>query len=170
MRGDAGDAEVMLCSLSVGGQMYGIDTRKIREVLGIRVVQRIPLAPKYIAGAVSYRGEVLTTVSLRALLGLPAVVSETWVIVLDGDGKRQGNAEQFGLMVDAVGGVTMVSRDLLRENPPALSDAYRGLCCGAFRTREGLLVELDPEGLRPERLAERMPGGLKKRVVDRGLG
>jgi purine-binding chemotaxis protein CheW len=159
----------MLCSLSVGGQMYGIDTRKIREVLGIRVVQRIPLAPKYIAGAVSYRGEVLTTVSLRALLGMPTIAVETWVIVVDGEAKRQGSAEQFGLMVDAVGGVTMVTRDLLRENPPALSETYRGLCCGAFRTPEGLLVELDPERLRPERLAERSPGGLVKRVLDRGI-
>ncbi len=49
---------------------FGIDTRKIREVLGERDLQRVPMAPAFIAGVVPYRGEVLTTVNLRALLGL----------------------------------------------------------------------------------------------------
>jgi purine-binding chemotaxis protein CheW len=149
--------------------MFGMDTRKIREVLGIRVVQRIPLAPRYIAGAVSYRGEVLTTVSLRALLGLSPTAGETWVMVLDGETSRPGKAEPFGLMVDAVGGVTMVMEDLLRENPPTLPESYRGLCCGAFRTPEGLLVELDPERLRPERLEMRTVGRAAHKALDREI-
>jgi purine-binding chemotaxis protein CheW len=148
---------MMLCSLLVGGQSFGIDTRMIREVLGTRTVQRVPLAPGYIAGLVSYRGEVLTTVSLRALLGLPSrpttVAGESCVLVLDGDVNWNGDAEQFGLMVDEVGGVVAVSEDLLRENPPAMSEVYRAVCCGAFRVPDGLIVQLDPEQLKPQRLA-----------------
>ena len=58
------------CSLRAGTGCLRIDTRQIREVLGATAPQRVPLAPAYIAGVVPYRGEVLTTVSLRALLGL----------------------------------------------------------------------------------------------------
>ena len=61
---------VSLCSLRAGTGLYGVDTPQIREVLGPSVPQRVPLAPEYIAGVVPYRGEVLTTVSFRALLGL----------------------------------------------------------------------------------------------------
>ena len=59
-----------LCSLYAGSESFGIDTRKIREVLGERDLQRVPMAPAFIAGVVPYRGEVLTTVNLRALLGM----------------------------------------------------------------------------------------------------
>src|ERR1700727_2650494 len=50
----------------------GSDTSKIREVLGERELQRVPMSPGFIAGVVPYRGEVLTTVNLRALLGMEA--------------------------------------------------------------------------------------------------
>jgi purine-binding chemotaxis protein CheW len=59
---------VSLCSLYAGGETFGIDTKKIREVLGQRDLQRVPMSPLFIAGVVPYRGEVLTTVNLRALL------------------------------------------------------------------------------------------------------
>ena len=61
---------VSLCSLCAGSGLYGIDTTQIRKVLGHTTPQRVPLAPEYIAGVVPYRGEVLTAVSLRVLLGL----------------------------------------------------------------------------------------------------
>ena len=61
---------VSVCSLRAGTGLFGIDTREIREVLGATVPQRVPLAPEYIAGVVPYRGEVLTTVCFRMLLGL----------------------------------------------------------------------------------------------------
>ena len=74
---------VSLCLLLTGDGRYGIDTRKIREVLGGRTVQRVPLAPAYIGGIVPYRGEVLTAVSFRALLGMVPYPGESAVLVLD---------------------------------------------------------------------------------------
>ena len=146
------EAETLsLCSIHAGGRMFGIDTRSIREVLGQRVLRRVPLAPGWIGGIVSYRGEVLTTVSFRALLGLePASSAESPILVLDGE--EEG--ERFGLMVDDVGGVVMVERRLYAENPPTLDAASRALFRGAFRMPGGLLVQIDPERLRPGRLAE----------------
>ena len=54
---DENDA-VSLCSMFAGDESFGIDTRKIREVLGKRELQRVPMAPAFIArrGAVSRRG------------------------------------------------------------------------------------------------------------------
>ena len=47
---------VSLCCLFAGEQTFGIDTSKIREVLGERELQRVPMSPGYIAGVVPYRG------------------------------------------------------------------------------------------------------------------
>ena len=138
-----------LCSLTAGGKLFGIDTRMIREVLGSAQLNRVPLAPSYIGGVLAYRGEVVTAVSLRSLLGGRPADGNCRVLVLDGD----ENEERFGLLVDSVGGVVMVQRGAMAANPSTLDEASRSLFSGAFRTGEGLLVQLDPERLRPSRLA-----------------
>ena len=67
------------------------------------------------------------------------------------------NDEQFGLMVDSVGGVVTVARSSLEPNPSTLDARSLALFAGAYRTPSSLMVRLDPERLRPARLAA---GGL----------
>jgi purine-binding chemotaxis protein CheW len=72
------------------------------------------------------------------------------VLVLEDDEA----GERFGLVVDGVGGVVMLSRDLLEANPCTLEPRERWLFDGAYKMRTGLMVQLDPLRLRPSRLAE----------------
>jgi purine-binding chemotaxis protein CheW len=146
---DAADV-VSLCSLRAGVGLFGIDTRQIREVLGNTMPQRVPLAPAFIAGVLPYRGEVLTTVCLRALLGLESWAGETCVLVLD----DAENDERFGLMVDGVGGVVTMAAEVLEANPSALDARSMTLFSGAYRTEAGLMVRLESCRLRPSRLVE----------------
>jgi purine-binding chemotaxis protein CheW len=144
------DDAVSLCSMFAGSESFGIDTRKIREVLGNRDLQRVPMAPAFIGGVVPYRGEVLTTVDFRALLGMGEHAEASCVLVLeDEDGE-----ERFGLVVDAVGGVVTVNRNMLEANPCTLESRGKWLFDGAYKMQTGLMVQLDPQKLRPSRLAE----------------
>jgi len=162
---EGGDG-LSMCSLMSGGRLFGIDTRAIREVLGNAQMNRVPLAPSYVGGVIAYRGEVVTAVSLRALLGQPAMDGHSCVLVLDGD----ENEERFGLIVDGVGGVVMVERTTMSANPSTLDEASRALFSGAFRTAEGLLVQLDPERLRPSRIAESGLFGHAQRLQPKSEG
>jgi purine-binding chemotaxis protein CheW len=146
---DESDA-VSLCSLFAGGESFGIDTRKIREVLGKRELQRVPMAPAFIGGVVPYRGEVLTTVNFRALLGMGEHNAVSCVLVLEDDEA----SERFGLMVDEVGGVVTVNKRMLEANPSTLEARGKWLFEGAYKMQTGLMVQLDPKKLRPSRLAE----------------
>jgi purine-binding chemotaxis protein CheW len=141
---------VSLCSLYAGSETFGIDTGKIREVLGDRDLQRVPMSPEFIAGVVPYRGEVLTTVNLRALLGMEAHSGKCCVLVMEDD--KAG--ERFGLVVDAVGGVVTVSRRTLEANPCTLEARGKWLFDGAYKMEGGLMVRLDPPKLCPSRLSE----------------
>ena len=147
-RADAGGT-VSICSLRVGTGLFGIDTRQIREVLGTTAPQRVPLAPEYIAGVVSYRGEVLTTVSFRALLGLECRAGSNCILVFDGE----QNEERFGLIVDGVSGVIAVEPSALEANPSGLDARSMEMFDGAYKLPSGLLIHLDPRRLRPSRLA-----------------
>jgi purine-binding chemotaxis protein CheW len=146
---DENDA-VSLCSMFAGTESFGIDTRKIREVLGKRDLQRVPMAPAYIGGVVPYRGEVLTAVNFRALLGMAEHTAVSCVLVLE----DEEGAERFGLAVDEVGGVVTVNRRMLEANPCTLEARGKWLFDGAYKMQAGLMVQLDPAKLRPSRLAE----------------
>jgi purine-binding chemotaxis protein CheW len=141
---------VSLCSLYAGQETFGIDTSKIREVLGERELQRVPMSPAFIAGVVPYRGEVLTAVNLRALLGMGANSGRGCVLVME-DCEA---AERFGLVVDSVGGVVTVKRSALEENPCTLDARAKCLFDGAYKMEVGLMVQLDPQRLCPSRLSE----------------
>lgn len=120
------------------------------------------MSPAFIAGVVPYRGEVLTTVSLRALLGLESRSGAYCVLVME----DEEGSERFGLVVDAVGGVVESSRQNLEPNPSTLESKGRWLFDGAYKMESGLMVRLDPQRLCPSRLSET---GLFRKSTTGGL-
>ena len=135
-----------MCSVRVGQTLFGVPITHILEIVGGATPQWVPLAPEFVGGLVHYRGDVLTTVSLRQLLGLAAQEGRQDLLVLESAGGC------FGLLVDSVGEVLTVSLDDHEPNPSVLDERRSALFAGAYKLKEGLLVMLDPERLDPLRL------------------
>ncbi len=138
---------VEVCSVRLGNTLFGVPIRHILEIVGAARPQPVPLAPAFVGGLVHYRGDVLTTVSLRQLLGLPPREGAQDILVLESAGGC------FGLLVDSVGEVLTVSSADYEPNPSILDERRRALLAGAYKLKDGLLVMLDPERLDPMRLA-----------------
>jgi purine-binding chemotaxis protein CheW len=138
---------VEMCSVRVGQTLFGVPITHILEIVGGALPQRVPLAPDFVGGLVHYRGDVLTTVSLRHVLGLPVQEGKQDILVLESAGGC------FGLLVDSVGEVLTVSSADHEPNPSVLDKRRRALFAGAYKLKDGLLVMLDPERLDPMRLA-----------------
>jgi purine-binding chemotaxis protein CheW len=143
-----------MCSVRVGPTLFGLPITHILEIVGHTCPQDVPLAPEFVGGLVHYRGDVLTTVSLRQLLGLPRQNANAKygkdgchdIIVLE------SSAGCFGLLVDSVGEVLTVSSSDHEPNPSILDARRSALFAGAYKLQQGLLVMLDPEKLDPMRL------------------
>lgn len=135
-----------VCSVRVGETRYGVPIAHVLEILGKPATQPVPLAPYFVGGLVHYRGEVLTAVSLRSLLGMEPPERAEDVVVFEGpDGP-------FGLFVDAVGEVLNVTPAEHEPNPPTLDNRSQALFGGAWKLKDSLLVTLDPVRLDPMRL------------------
>jgi purine-binding chemotaxis protein CheW len=130
----------------VGTTLFGIPIQHILEIVGKARPQPIPLAPGFVGGLIHYRGDVLTTVSLRYLLDLPPLDGAQDVLVLESD------AGCFGLQVDSVGEVLTVSGVDYEPNPSILRERRRTLLAGAYKLKDSLLIMLDPERLDPAQL------------------
>ena len=144
----AAAAQVEMCSVRLGQTLFGVPITHILEIVGSARPQPVPLAPAFIGGLVHYRGDVLTTVSLRQLLGLPPKDGRQDILVLESSGGC------FGLLVDSVGEVLTVSSADHEPHPSILDERRRALFAGAYKLKDSLLVMLDPERLDPMRLAE----------------
>lgn len=122
-------AKVSLCTLRVGDEVFGIDTQKVHEVLGERVIHAVALAPEFVGGVIPYRGEVLLVVSFRSLLGMEALGGPVNVMVL----RDEQEGELFGVAVDAVEDVLMVDAATLEENPCTLDARRKAFRAGIVR-------------------------------------
>ena len=137
----AQSAVAEVCSVHLNSALYGVPIRHILEIVGSAHPQPVPLAPPFVAGLLHYRGDVLTTVSLRFLLGLPDVDTPQAVLVLESP------SGPFGLLVDSVGEVFTLHESEMEPNPSTLADCRRNLFAGAYKLRSQLLVMLNPEWL-----------------------
>jgi purine-binding chemotaxis protein CheW len=138
---------VEVCCVRVCERVFGIPIRRVLEIVGGVRPQRVPLAPCFVGGLVHYRGDVLTTVSVRQLLGMPASEGAQDVLVVDSAGGT------YGVLVDGVIEVMTLSSVDLEANPCTLHESRQGLFAGAYKLQDGLMVMLDPETLEPMRLA-----------------
>jgi purine-binding chemotaxis protein CheW len=138
---------VEICSVRLGQTLFGVPITHILEIVGSARPQPVPLAPSFVGGLVHYRGDVLTTVSLRQLLGLPPREGAQDILVLESSGGC------FGLLVDSVCEVLTVSSADHESNPSILDARRRALFAGTYKLKDSLLVMLDPERLDPMRLS-----------------
>jgi purine-binding chemotaxis protein CheW len=146
-RKERSESLIEVCSVRVDKTLFGVPISHILEIAGSARPQPVPLAPPHVGGLVHYRGDVLTTVSLRHLLGLPPNDSKQDILVLESAGGC------FGLLVDSVGEVLTVSVADYEPNPSILDERRRTLLAGAYKLKSGLLVMLDPDRLDPMRLS-----------------
>lgn len=137
-----------ICSVRLGSALFGVPISHILEIVGAARPQPVPLAPPFVGGLVHYRGDVLTTVSLRQLLAMPPREGPQAILVLESAGGC------FGLLVDSVGEVLTVSPADHEPNPAILEEKRKALFAGAYKLKDGLMVMLDPDRLDPVRLAK----------------
>lgn len=139
----AAAAQRDVCSVRLEGRLFGIPIEHILEIAGGVRPEPVPLAPQFVGGLVHYRGDVLTTVSLRHLLELAPRESAQDMLVVESEGGC------YGLLVDAVGEVLTVAGEDFEANPATIDELRRTLFAGAYKLKEELMVMLDPGQLDP---------------------
>jgi len=132
-----------MCSVRLGKTLFAVPIAHILEIIGSARPGPVPLAPNFVGGLIHYRGEVLTTISLRYLLDLPPLDHPQDILVFESVGGC------FGVLVDSVGEVFTLSSDDHEPNPSTLDVRRRTLFTGSYKLKGSLLVTLDPERLDP---------------------
>ena len=120
---------------------YGIEILRVREIIGLMAITRVPKTEGYIRGIINLRGRVIPIIDLRTkfMMASAETTDETCIIVV------QAQEHQVGLLVDKVSEVV----DIASENivpPPAMGDDDATdfiLGIGKGETSVTLLLDID---------------------------
>jgi purine-binding chemotaxis protein CheW len=132
--------DVQLGTFYVGDLFVGIEIEKVQEINRRTDMVPAPGAPPQVRGVVNLRGEVVTVLDLRWVLGLPTVeVSpQSRNVVTHADG------ELIGLLVDRVADIVSISNTDISPAPPNL-DIDSEFVRGVYRTKKEILLVLKLE-------------------------
>ncbi len=101
---------MMLLLFKVREDRYGIDVKRIIEIMPNVPLQRIPKVPDYFAGLLNYRGDVVPVVDLSQLIdhcvSKPCLSTRIILIEPEGDGLRP-----LGLLAEGATETIKVSED-----------------------------------------------------------
>lgn len=123
----------------VGEQLMGVDLRQVHEINRHVDATPVPHAPEFVRGVVNLRGEVVTVVDLRAVLGIDGEVArgERRCVIIDAGG------EKTGLLVDRIADVVAIGADQLDPPPANVGGVDGRRLIGVCRLEQALLVVLD---------------------------
>jgi len=147
---DAGFIEYVTVTLD--DQLFGLPISRVQDVFVPDRLTRVPLAPPQIAGVLNLRGRIVTAIDMRCRLGLPARQDKVPAIAVGIELK----GESYGLLVDAVGEVMKLAKDLCEAKPANIDARLAEVTAGVYRLDGQLLVVLDVDrifDMSPESLA-----------------
>jgi purine-binding chemotaxis protein CheW len=139
-----GAEKVELVTFYVGDLLLGAEIRCVEEINRSLDWTPVPRAPHCVRGVMNLRGEVVTVLDLRTILG--AGQSETTAatrnVIVNAEGERTG------LLVDRIADVVEAQRSEIHAPPANLSGVQGRFLQGVYKLESQLLVVLDiPEVL-----------------------
>jgi purine-binding chemotaxis protein CheW len=129
----------------LANEEYGLEILKVREIIGLMDITKVPKTPYYIRGVINLRGKVIPVVDLRLKFEMDAIqdTEETCIIVVDIAGET--GSILMGILVDAVSEVLDIQAEEI-EDPPTFGaglDTRFILGIGKVKNTVKLLLDID---------------------------
>jgi purine-binding chemotaxis protein CheW len=113
----AGSLAGKFMAFKLAEEEYGLEILRVREIIGLMAITRVPRTKDYIRGVINLRGKVIPVVDLRLKFGMPRIdaTDQTVIIVVQW---TEGDAVlTMGILVDEVLEVLNIEADQI-EPPP----------------------------------------------------
>ncbi|MCA9441218.1 MAG: chemotaxis protein CheW [Candidatus Omnitrophica bacterium] len=132
-----------LATFYANGEFFGIRVERVQEIILAQERTPVPKSDRIIRGLVNLRGQIVTAIDLRRVLGLPD---------LDDDQDHVNLILNFAdgvdsLQVDEIGDVMEVSEQKIEPPPPSMTGIDKRFVEGVCKLDGKLLLILDVDRL-----------------------
>ena len=139
---------------------YGISIHKIREIIGMMPVTRIPQAYEHVKGVINLRGNVIPVVDLRLRFGMNEIehTDRTCIVIVEvvtGQGTRK-----TGLIVDSVSEVLNIRDEDVVAPPDLGTGEHVRYIHGMANMADGVKILIDVDQALGEEVSGMGQGGM----------
>jgi purine-binding chemotaxis protein CheW len=107
---------------------YGLEILKVREIIGLLEITRVPRTREFVRGVINLRGKVIPVIDLRLKFGMERCETTDQTVIIVVQCTVDGRALTMGLLVDQVLEVLTIDADSIEPTPSlghaALDDGF----------------------------------------------
>jgi purine-binding chemotaxis protein CheW len=129
----------------LGGEDYGIEILRVREIIGMLDITPLPHAPAHIKGVVNLRGRIIPVVDLRTQFGMPGVeqTPQTCIVFVEVSTPDGGERFPIGTIVDSVNEVLSIPADAIEAAPQFGCSVRTDFILGMGKIKDRVFILLD---------------------------
>ena len=130
-------------SFVLNGEEYCIEIGKIREIMGMTAISKLPQTPDFIKGVINLRGRIIPIIDLRIKFGMEAqdYTDRTCIIVVDLP--ADGETVLMGVVVDTIQEVVGIPAEKISEVPYVNARIRSEYIKGIAEAEKGIKIILD---------------------------
>jgi purine-binding chemotaxis protein CheW len=126
-------------------EVYGLDIRKVREVLDFTTVTKVPRTPDFMCGVINLRGSVVPVVDLRLKFGIAATEKTVDTCVIITEVVVDGETTVLGCLADSVQEVLDLSTQDISAAPKIGAKLRTEFIKGMGKRADRFIILLDIE-------------------------
>jgi purine-binding chemotaxis protein CheW len=135
------DELIQLVSFMLADEEYGVEVLKVREIIRMPTITKMPNVPQHVEGIINLRGKVIPIISMRRRFSLieSENSNQTRIIIMDVCGALTG------FIVDAVSEVIRIHSSEIQPPPSMVLSGGIGqeFITGVINHAERLLIIMD---------------------------
>ena len=108
-------------TFKLASEVYGLEILKVREIIGLMDITRVPRSADFIRGVINLRGKVIPVADLRLKFGMEACQATEQTVIIVVQCLVGGRNLTMGILVDQVLEVLQIEPSQI-EAPPALGE------------------------------------------------
>lgn len=112
------DDFLQLVTFKIGNEKFGIDILKVKEIIRMVDITKVPKSPYFVDGVINLRGKVIPIINIRVRFEMKRVKSDsnTRIIVFELGSKI------IGFIVDEVNEVLRIPNSSIEKPPELITD------------------------------------------------
>jgi purine-binding chemotaxis protein CheW len=139
------DVVLQYLTFSLGGEVFAMDIRAVREIIQHAALTPVPLMPDFVRGVINLRGSVVPVIDLQARFGRTKakVGKKTCIVIFDASSSAEKS--ELGLMVDAVSEVIEIAPGSIEPAPQFGTSIQRDYIRGLGKVDGEFVVILETD-------------------------
>ncbi len=127
----------------VDGEIYGLEILKVREIVAMLHISKVPLVPDYVKGVINLRGKVIPVIDIRLKFKMENIDYDdhTTIIIVDVDDIS------VGFIVDETSEVVKIKQDDLMPPPKFGTTIDTSFLKSMAKTKDNITMIVDLEKL-----------------------